>query len=187
MRPLTPRERRLIALGLLVLALGLVWLVVIGPLIGGAFQRAAERRDLRAAYQTNQRLIASVPALRAAIDSQRKNAARFALTAPSESLAVEALKERLQRLSSAEGFTVTSIEDLQPDAPAGGVKLRTDLTLTLAQLVDTLRRLESEDAYVVIEYLSVSADRSATIGRLAPLDVRLELTSAWRRPNDARP
>jgi hypothetical protein len=171
----------------LVLAVGLLWLVVIGPLVGGAFKRAAERRDLRAAYQTNQRLIASAPALRASLEIQRKNATRFAVTAPSEALAVEALKERLQRLSSAEGFTVTSIEDLQPDAPVGGIKLRADLTLTLTQLVETLRRLESEDAYVVVEYLSISADRSLVTNRLAPIDARLELSAAWRRPSDSRP
>jgi hypothetical protein len=185
-RPLTARERRLVALGLLVLAIGLFWLVVIGPLVGGFFERAQERRDLWAAHQRNERLIGSMPALRATAEAQRRFAARFATAAPSEAAASEAFKDRLRRLSTDEGFTIRGIEDLPADSPAGVVKLRADLTLTLNQLYETVRRLQSEDAYVVVDYLSVTADRSLATGRLAPLDVRLELTGAWR-PTRGRP
>ena len=180
MRPLSARERRLAAVGLLVLAIALVWLVVVSPLVGGFMERAAERRELRETYRRNERLIASLPALRAEAEAQRRNAPRFAVAAPTEDLAAEALKERLQHLSAQEGFTVAAMEDLQADAAPGAVKLRADVTLTLTQLIDTLRRLQSEDAYVVIDYLSISADRSLAAGRLAPLDVRLELSTAWR-------
>ncbi len=186
MKPLTPRERRLVALGLLVLAIGVVWLVLIGPLAGGFLDRAQERRDLQAAYQRNQRLISSLPALRAAAEAQRRNAPRFALSAPSQALAAEALKERLQRLATEGGFAITGVEDLQAEAPAGAVKLRADLTLTLSQLYETIKRLQSEDAYVVVDYFAVTADRSLAAGRLAPLDVRLELSAAWR-PVKGRP
>ena len=180
MRPLTPRERRLIALGLLVVAFGLVWLILIGPLVGGFVDRARERAELRETYVRNERLMASLSALRATAEAQRKTAPGFAVAAASEALAVEAFKERLQRLAADEGFAITGVEDLQADAPKGGLKLRVDATLTLTQLYETVRRLQSEDAYVVVNYVSVSADRSLALGRLAPLDVRLELSTAWR-------
>lgn len=186
MRRLTPRERRLIALCVLVLAVVLVWLVIVGPLVGGFLNRATQRRELQATYLRNERLIASLPVLRAAAESQQRNAARFALAAPSSTLAAEALKARLQHLATDEGFAVTAVEDLDADAPTGVVRLRADLTITLNQLYDTLRRLESEDAYVVVDYFSVSADRSLASGRLAPIDVRLELSTAWR-PAQGRP
>lgn len=186
MRPLTARERRLVALGLLVLAIGLFWLAVIGPLVGGFFDRAQERRDLWTAQRRNERLIGSMPALRAAAEAQAKLASRFAVSAPSEAAASEAFKDRLRRLATDEGFTVKAIEDLPADGPPGAVKVRADLTLTLNQLYETVRRLQSEDAYVVVDYLSVTADRSLAAGRLAPLDVRLELDSAWR-PTRGRP
>jgi hypothetical protein len=185
-RPLTARERRLLALGLLVLAIGLFWLVVIGPLVGGFFDRTRERRDLWVVHQRNERLIGSMPALRATAEAQRRLAPRFAMAAPSEAAASEAFKDRLRRLATDEGFTIKAIEDLPADGPAGAVKVRTDLTLTLNQLYETVRRLQSEDAYVVVDYLSVTADRSLAAGRLAPLDVRLELSSAWR-PTRGRP
>jgi hypothetical protein len=185
-RPLTARERRLVAVGLLVLAVGLFWLVVIGPLVGGFIDRAQERRDLWAAHRRNERLITSLPALRATAEAQLRLGPRFAMAAPSEAAASEAFKDRLRRLATDEGFTVKAIEDVPADGPAGAVKVRADLTLTLNQLYETLRRLQSEDAYVVVDYLSVTADRSLATGRLAPLDIRLELTSAWR-PLRGRP
>ena len=186
MRPLTARERRLIAVGGLVLAVGLVWLLIVGPLIGGFVDRAAERRRLATAYQLNARLIAALPVMRAAAEAQRATAPRFAVIAPSEALAAEAVKQRLRRVATDEGFTLGAVEDLQADAPAGAVKLRADMTLTLTQLYETVRRLQSEDAYVVVDYVSVTADRSLAAGRLAPLDVRLELGADWR-PGAAKP
>jgi general secretion pathway protein M len=180
MRPLSARERRFVAIGLAIALAGVVWLLVLGPLIGGFFDRAAERRQLADAYDRNERLVASLPALRAQAEAQRRDAARFAIAAPSEALAAQQLKTRLQKLATDEGFAVAGVQDLQDDASANTVKLRADLTLSLAQLYRTLRRLENEDAYVIVEYLSISADKSLAAGHLAPLDVRLELASPWR-------
>jgi len=179
-RPLSLRERRLAALGLLALALALTWLLLVGPLVGGFFDRAEQRRELQMTLQRNERLMAALPAWRTAAEAQGRSAARFAIAAPSEQLAVEVLKERLTRLATDEGFSVTATQDLQADAPTGLVRIRSDMTLSLPQFADTVRRLESEGAYVVVDYLSISADRAAAAGRLSPMDVRLELTCAWR-------
>jgi general secretion pathway protein M len=185
-RPLSPRERRLVALGGLAAALAVLWLALIGPLIGGFADRAAERAQLAATYQRNQRLMTALPVWRRLALTQARTAGRFAIGAPSESLAVESFKERLQKLAADEGFAISSVQDLQADAPTGDVRIRADMQLTLTQLCDTLRRLETEGAYVVVDYLSISADRAFATGRAAPIDVRLELTSAYH-PSGARP
>jgi hypothetical protein len=179
MRPLQPRERRFLALGLLAAALGLVWLAVVSPLVGGFFARAQERRELIATYQRNQRVMAQVGAWRALANEQRKDAPRFAIAAASEQLAAETLKSRLTKLAADEGFTVTALSDLAADAPAGKIRLRADLQLTLTQLYESLRRLETEGPYVVVEYLAVSADRALAAGRSSPMAVRLEITAAY--------
>jgi general secretion pathway protein M len=179
-KPLTPRERRLLALGLLVLAVAAVYLLILGPLVSGVFDRAQQKSGLRQAYADDQRLIGSLPALRAAAEAQRATQRRFAIAAPNEVLAAEALKARLQRIAADEGFTVRAIDDLQADAPQGAVKLRADLTLTLTQFYETVRRLQNEDPYVIVDYTAVSADRSYGANRLEPLDVRLELEAQWR-------
>ena len=180
MRPLAPRERRLLAIGLLVAALAVAWLAIVAPLVGGFAARAAERRELIAAYQRNRGVMASVAAWRALGEQQRKSAPRFAVAAPSELLATETLKERLVKLAADEGFTVVAISDLAADAPAGKIRLRADLQLTLTQLYESLKRLETEGPYVVVEYLAISADRAVAAGRSSPLAVRLEITAAWR-------
>jgi hypothetical protein len=186
MRTLSPRERRLVALGGLAAALAVAWLVLVGPLVGGFADRADERAQLNATFQRNQRLMAALPVWRRLALTQARGAARWAIAAPSESLAVESFKERLQKLAADEGYAVTSVQDLQADAPAGDVRIRADMQLSLTQLCDTLRRLETEGAYVVVDYLSISADRAFATGRAAPIDVRLELTAAYR-PSGARP
>ena len=185
MRPLSPRERRMSAIGLLVLAIALAWLAVIGPLVGGFVDRAAEREQLKATLLRNRKIMAALPVMRAAAEVQRAGEPRFVISAPSESLAVEILKERLRHLAADEGFSLASVEDLQADAPAGTVRVRADMTVGLRQLTDTVRRLESEGAYVVVDYLSISADRALAVGRLAPMAVRLELSAAYR-PTRAR-
>jgi hypothetical protein len=180
MRPLQPRERRFLAVGLLAATLGLVWLAIVSPLVGGFFARAAERRELVAAFQRNQRVMAQVRIWRALADQQRSNSSRFAIAAPSQQLAVEALKDRLVKLAADEGFTVITLSDLAADAPAGKIRLRADLQLTLTQLHESLRRLETEGPYVVVEYLAVSADRALATGRSSLLAVRIEVTAAYR-------
>jgi general secretion pathway protein M len=180
MKPMTPRERRLVALGLLVLAVAVFYLAIVQPLVGGFFDRAQQKSDLRDAYVRDQRMIAALPSLRAAAEAQRASQPRFSLVAPNEALAAEMFKERLQRIAADEGFTVRALDDLQADAPQGAVKLRADLTLTLTQFYETVRRLQNEDAYVVVDYTSISADRSYGANKLEPIDVRLELEAAWR-------
>jgi type II secretory pathway component PulM len=180
MRPLDARERRVVAIGLLVLAIALVWLAVLGPLVGGFVDRAAEREQLKATLARNRKIMAALPVMRAAAEAQGRAAPRFVIAAPSETLAVEALKDRVRHLATDEGFTLASVEDLQADAPAGAVRVRADMTVGLTQLTDTLKRLENEGAYVVVDYISISADQALALRRLAPMGVRLELTAAYR-------
>ena len=179
MRPLSARERRLVAIGILLAALALVYFVVIGPFIGGFIDRADQKKTLAQTYERNQRAMALIPMWRKAAETQRRGAQRFVLSANSEQLAIEALKEKIARIAIDEGYQVTAMQDLQTDAPTGEARVRADLQLSLPQLTDSLKRLETEGPYVV-EYLSVSADRALATGRSSRLVVRLEVGAPWR-------
>ena len=179
MRPLSARERRLVAIGLLLAAIALVYFLVIGPFIGGFFDRADQKQSLMATYQRNERAMALIPMWRKSADIQHRSAQRFALAAASDQLAIEALKEKIARIAADEGYPVTAMQDLQTDSPAGEARVRADLQLSLPQLTDSLKRLETEGPYVV-EYLSVSADRALATGRSSRLVVRLEVSAPWR-------
>lgn len=182
MRPLSARERKLVAVGLLLLAIGLVWLAVIAPILAGFEARAAERDQLRLLMARNERLLAALPQLRRAAEQQRRTDGRYALAAPDAAQAREALKARLSATLTSNGGQVTAVRDLEAELPAGSVGARADAVLTLSQLHESLRRLEIEEPYVVVEYLSVGADRAYVSGTAGPLDVRIEVSVPHRPP-----
>ncbi len=177
MRPLAQRERRLIALGVLLALVAVVVLGVIVPVFGGMAARALERGDLVATYQRNQRVLAGIPVWRAQAVEQKSTASKFAIIAPTQALAAEMLKQRINRMTNEEGGSVQTVSEVQGDTPEGWVKVRADLQLTMAQLYKSLARLESEAPYVVVGYLSVAADRAQKSGHAAPMDVRIEVSS----------
>ena len=177
MRPLAQRERRLIALGVLLALVAVVVLGVIVPVFGGMAARALERGDLVATYQRNQRVLAGIPVWRAQAVEQKSTASKFGIIAPTQALAAEMLKQRINRMTNEEGGSVQTVSEVQGDTPEGWVKVRADLQLTMAQLYKSLARLESEAPYVVVGYLSVAADRAQKSGHAAPMDVRIEVSS----------
>lgn len=185
MRPLAARERRLVAVALLIGAVAAAWLGLISPLIGGFKARAERREQLLTRYRNDQRLLAAIPVLRAEASAQRKSGSVYRITAPSESQAVEALKRRLASTLSEAGGTVSAVQQVQADVPAGWVSVRADAQIDLTQLDASIRRLQNEPPYVVVEYASIGADRALQSGHSAPLDVRLQV-SALFHPAPAR-
>ncbi|MEI9932269.1 MAG: type II secretion system protein GspM [Rhizomicrobium sp.] len=74
MRPLEPRERQIVALGILVLALVIVWFGLIQPVIGGFIGRAQERSELTGTYKRNAHILAASPrGARRRSSSRRRN------------------------------------------------------------------------------------------------------------------
>jgi hypothetical protein len=180
MRPLAQRERRLIALGVLFALVAIVVLGLIVPVLGGMTARAIERSELSETYVHNQRVLAGIPVWRTQAVEQKTNAQNFAIVAPTEALAAEMLKQRINRMANEEGGAVQTVSEIQGDTPDGWVKVRADLQLTMAQLYKSLARLESEAPYVVVGYLSVAADRASKTGHAAPMDVRIEVSAPVR-------
>jgi hypothetical protein len=180
MRTLGARERRLLAIGLLLAVVAVVVFGLIWPIVAGIAHRAEERSDLIATYVRNQRVLAGIPLWRAQAVQQKATISQYALVAPTGALAAEMLKQRLNRMTAQEGGTVNSISEIQGDVPEGWVRVRADLQLTMSQLYKSLARLESEAPYVVVGYLSVSADRASKTGHLAPMDVRIEVSAPVR-------
>lgn len=180
MKPLSPRESRLVAIGILVALIAAIWLGVAEPLIDGFGERAETRATLLATYARNQRVLAGIPLWQAQLDQQRETASKFAIAAPTEALAAEQLKSRLTKMTNDMGGTLTSIQDIQDGVPNGFVRVRADVQMTLGQLYKSLARLESEEPYVVVESLSVVADRAAQTGHLGPMAVRVEVSAPVR-------
>ena len=179
MRPLEPRERQLVAIGILVLALVVVWYALVDPVIGGFIGRAEERSELMATYERNQRVLSGISNWRQEAEEQTATQAQYAITAPTKVLAAENLKQRLTRLATAAGGQMGSISEL-PAQGEGWVRVRADMQLTMTQLYRSLGRLENEAPYVVVGYVSVVADRAFQTGHLATMDVRIEVSAPVR-------
>lgn len=172
MRATTARERRLIAVALLVLAVALVQLLVVAPILGGFAARAARRDQLLLEYRHNVRAIASIPRLRRQAEGQRETVARFALDARSPEQAHQLLRERIERVVTQVGGEFEAGEDA--DAPAGWVGVRTAARMTLDQFARVLARLQDDPPWLVVTALDVSADQALVNGRLNPMEVSFE-------------
>lgn len=180
MRPLQPRERQIVALGVLVLAIVIVWFGLVQPIVGGFIGRAEERSDLTDAYTRNSHVLAGISQWRDEADEQSTTQSQYAITAPTKVLAAENLKQRLNRLATTVGGTVQTVSELPAEGSEDWVRVRVDMQLTMSQLYKSLTRLENEAPYVVVGYVSVVADRALQTGHLATMDVRLEVSAPVR-------
>ena len=185
MRPLSDREQKLVAIGLLVLVLAVVWLGAVSPILAGFSERAQERERLMATYSRNQRVLAGFPVWRGQLDRQARDAGRYAILAPTDAAGSDLLRERLTALFTPLGAEITSVQDLAADARKGWVAARIDLRLTEAQLKTGLERLENEEPYVVVDYFAVAAERAFETGRAGPVDVRIDVSARRQAPRPA--
>lgn len=174
MRVLSRRERKLVALLILFAILGLVWLVIVGPIFSGFSERAANRAMLIQQYQANQRVIGSIPRLRRQAERQREQLRNFGMTAPTQAAAVVALQDRVQRAIGDADGEVRSVEDVSDGTSQ--IRVRASARMTLAQMTTIIQRLGNDSPYLVVESLQVSADQAAISGRLDVMEVGFEVS-----------
>lgn len=181
MRAISPRERRLVAVGLLVAVIAVAWLGVIQPLLGSFSSHAAERENLRRQYAANERLVARIPFLRRAAEDQARLGADYALQAPDADQAGEVLRARLEDSLTKAGGELRSSDIVE--AEPGWAGASASALVSNAQLIDWLRRLQTEPPYLALEAMSISADRALNSNHLDLLDVKIEASIPLAAPN----
>lgn len=169
---LAPRERRVLAIGILLIVLALGYVLVIAPLLNGIADRRAERAELLDTYVRQQRVIETRRYWQRQAASQRTDRAAFGLLTPSRATATEVSKDRITAFF-AQG-TVRGLRDVP--APDGWVRVRVEARLTLPEVAQSLRRIQAARPYMVVTSLVIDAEQAFTTGQLSPLDVRLELS-----------
>ncbi|THD60624.1 type II secretion system protein GspM [Phenylobacterium sp.] len=165
--------RRLIALGLLALVLALAWFGVAAPIAQGFADRAARREQLAEDLSYGRRLVAARPVWRALRTRQHGDAGAFAVIAPTAAEAAQLSMDRITDAVQRPGGLLASLRE-QPAAP-GEARLRVEARLTLTQLVASLRLLEGQKPFVIIEGVSVATDPEASAGQSSPMEVRIDL------------
>ena len=131
--------------------------------------------------------VASIPVWRRQAEQQRASLPRFAYSAPTDALASDLLRERIAQVITVQGGTLKAAQEIPADNAGGWVAVRAELQLDMNQLNETLKRLEHEDPYVSIDYVSVVADEAFKTGHLAPMDVRLEVSAQFRPARPSQP
>jgi type II secretory pathway component PulM len=179
MTGLSDRERRLIALLILVAVIAAGWLAVLSPIIGGFQGRAAERERLALVQASNQRLIDNIARLRRQAEAQKADSARFHIIAATPEAAAEALKDRLSALLSAGGGEVRAMQDIE--AGEGRVELRIEARVSEGALVPLLERLHNAEPLLIVTALSIAApgaDPAAQSSQTRQLDVRIDVAAS---------
>lgn len=180
MRPLSLRERRLVAVLILVAVVALVFRLVIAPLTNGFAERAARKRDLALQYEHNVRVIATVPRLTRAAERMRADVRPFTLAADDVQGARDLLKERLQQTVERAGGEFRSAADVEADP--SWVRAGATARLTLPQLTAVLAALQNTPPWLVIDTLTIGADDALVTGRASNMDVQLEASIPLRTP-----
>ena len=179
MTSLNPREQRLIAVFILLMAIAAGWLFALAPLIDGFSARTQRRGELRATIERNDRLIASMPQLRRRVEMQQPDRARFILAAASRETAADLLRQRLQRSFEGAGASLGGLGE--SDASGRWVGASAEGTVTLDQLLRVLDELQNQPPYLVVTGLTVVADRAFQYGKLDVMTVKVDVAIPYSK------
>ncbi|GAA0528326.1 hypothetical protein FHS83_002295 [Rhizomicrobium palustre] len=174
---LSPREKKLAAFALLFALVALIWYGALLPIIDGFADRAEARVDLREQYSRNDHILAGLAGWRMAAKQQSDTEARFSIVAPTRQVGIEIINRRIAQTARAVGGTVVASQEVHSGIPRDWISVRSDMRLTLGQLNAVLTRLQSEEPYVVVDYLSIGTAGNPQSSEPDSLAVRLEVSA----------
>lgn len=180
MTQLSARERRLVAIAILVAMIALLLYVVILPIVDGFAERSQAREALLETFTRDERAVVQIASTRRAAEAQRRDSSRYRLPGTNAAAAADALKERLAAAITATGGDLRAIEDVA--AAPGYIQVRSDARLTPGQLTQLLTGIQRGEPLLVIEDLAVTATEAFQTGRSGPMDVRLEISGSFPAP-----
>lgn len=169
----SPRERRFVAVGILIALMLLGVFGVFVPIADGFSDRADAREQLADDLERGDRLLASRAFWLAAAARQRTDRNRYAIIAPNAGAASELATERATAVIHSTGGEVRTVGERPPTSDT--IRLRIDARLSLTQLVAALRIFTSGTFTPVVEAVSIDAGQGSGAGRLAPMEVRIDL------------
>ena len=153
------RRGQLLALSLLLVVLGGVYLMVVSPLLGLYAERAAVLENRRMLVPRLRAAADELPSLRARVEQLRAAAGtrKITLEGASDAIASATLQSRIEELATSAGATIGSTESLPAEARSGyrRIGLRYVLSGSYETLVKFLARLESATPPVVIDNLHI--------------------------------
>lgn len=155
----TGRRGRFLALSLLFVALGGVYLVVVSPLRDLYMERATVVENQRMLLPRLRATADELPALRTRVEQLRTaaGARKITLEGASDAIAAATLQSRIEELATSVGATIGSTESLLAEARSGyrRIGLRYVLSGPYETLVKFLAKLEAATPPLVIDNLHI--------------------------------
>ena len=155
----TGRRGQLLALSLLLVVLGGVYLMVVSPLLGLYAERAAVLENRRMLVPRLRAAADELPALRARVEQLRAAAGtrKVTLEGASDAIASATLQSRIEELATSAGATIGSTESLPAEVRSAyrRIGLRYVLSGSYETLVKFLAKLESATPPLVIDNLHI--------------------------------
>jgi general secretion pathway protein M len=153
---LTGRRGQALAVAIGVLALAAVWFGVVDPARSWFEDRALKLEQRQALLHRMQDVAATLPSLRAASAAKPDHGAgsgTIMLPGATDAVAAADLQERIQKMASSAGASLTAVETL-PATPSGKwhkVTLRISLNAPWPVLMDLLRSIEQSPTRILID------------------------------------
>ncbi len=176
----------MLALGMALLAVVVVWLGVIAPVWGWYDDRAELLRRQRAIAHRMASLVETLPALRrqvATVDNAARgganNDAAVLLTGASDPVAAASLQQRIEELATRAGVRVGSEEILpaQAEGDLRAIAVRLTLTAPFPSLVGLLLALSRSETPMVVDELLLRGPPGKPGDDDLPVDVSMTVTS----------
>lgn len=154
------RRGQILALGMGVAALLLLWAALLAPLLSWYQERAEELTQQRALAAHMQALAREIPTLRTAVAAQgpEQGGDVLLVNGNSDAIAGANLQSALQDLATQSGTSLDSaaLAPVQPAGPLRKIGLQVSLTASWPALISFLSAIETASPRMIVDGLSLS-------------------------------
>jgi hypothetical protein len=177
---LTGRRGQALAVAIGVLALALVWFGVVDPVRSWFEGRSLMLEQRQALLHRMQDVAATLPSLRAASAAKPghgEGSGTIMLPGATDAVAAADLQERIQKMASSAGASLTAVETL-PATPSGKwhkVPLRISLNAPWPVLMDLLRSIEQSQTRILIDDVHFHSATAVSHPTVMPIQASMVL------------
>jgi general secretion pathway protein M len=157
----TQQRQRLLALGLLALAVGLIWLLVIAPVIDAFAEQSTRADDLRLQLTAFKARIAMKPVVEMRLADMKKDEASSTglIGGNSAELAAANVQNIVKALFESDAAQVRSAQNLPPVTTDGfqRIEVQYDVSVPMTRIKDVVYRIETGVPYLFLDGIDMRA------------------------------